>query len=158
MSRNALYLDLLLPFPGYDFHEIELSKDDGLPEWRSRMKLILKKTSLNLNQHVMFLYDGQLICDERFLEDINNILLLGEIPNLYTVDERQEIVENMRTLEKQLEKHMHTDGSGPALFALFVRRVKENMHVILAMNPLSGSFNTTIARLAIFHGIIITIP
>ena len=99
------------------------------------------------------------------MEDVNNILLSGEIPNLYTVDERQvriinqtqnshatstffpqDIIEQMRNLEKQLDKHLHTDGSGPALFSLFVKRVKENMHVVIAMNPFGESFKSNIAR------------
>ncbi len=85
------------------------------------MKTILRKTAQTLSPNVLFLYDAQVTADERFMEDVNNILLSGEIPNLFTVDERQEIVEHMRTLEKQMDKAMQTDGSGPALFNLFVR-------------------------------------
>ncbi len=51
------------------------------------MKSILRRTAQTLNQHVLFLYDTQ-VTDERFLEDVNNILLSGEVPNLFTVDER----------------------------------------------------------------------
>ena len=86
-----------------------------------------------------FLYD-------RYNEDINNILYSGEVPNLFPIDEKQEIIENMRTLEKQLDKSQHTDGSGPALFSLFVKRTKENLHVIYAMSPLSESFRSTITK------------
>ncbi len=52
----------------------------------------------------------------------------------------------MRSLEKQLDKSLHTDGSGPALFSLFVRRVKENMHLVLAMSPFGDAFRRSIAR------------
>ncbi len=121
-------------------NQVELGREDGLPEWRQSMKSILKKTAQSLSHHVLFLYDAQLQGDERYLEDVNNILLSGEVPNLYSVDERQEIVESMRSLEKQLDKSLHTDGSGPALFALFIRRVRENMHVVLAMSPFGEAF------------------
>lgn len=50
--------------------------------------------------------------DMRFMEDINNILYSGEVPNIFTVDEKLEIIENMRNLEKQLDKSQQTDGSG----------------------------------------------
>ena len=51
--------------------------------------------------------------DMRFMEDINNILYSGEVPNIFTIDEKQEVIENMRQLEKELDKSQHTDGSGP---------------------------------------------
>ena len=51
--------------------------------------------------------------DMRFKEDINNILYSGEVPNIFAIDEKQEVIENMRQLEKELDKSQHTDGSGP---------------------------------------------
>ena len=51
--------------------------------------------------------------DMRFMEDINNILYSGEVPNIFAIDEKQEVIENMRQLEKELDKSQHTDGSGP---------------------------------------------
>ena len=40
------------------------------------------------------------IKDESFLEDINNLLNAGEVPNLYPSDEKAEICEKMRTIDK----------------------------------------------------------
>lgn len=37
-----------------------------------------------------------MIKDEQFLEDINNILNIGKIPNLFNSEERIEICENVR--------------------------------------------------------------
>ena len=47
---------------------------------------------------------------------------------------------NLNSLEKQLDKSLQTDGSGPQLFNLFVKRTKENLHIIFAMSPLSDTF------------------
>lgn len=38
------------------------------------------------------------------VEDINNLLNSGEVPNLFMVDERIEICEKMRALDKQRDK------------------------------------------------------
>ena len=106
--------------------------------------------------------------DLRFMEDVNNILCSGEVPNIFVIDEKIEIIENMRNLEKSLDKSQQTDGSGPGtqtdntiiilldnndcycyfseLFKLFVKRVKENLHIILAMSPLSDTFKSFIAK------------
>ena len=46
------------------------------------------------------------------------------------------------------DKSQQTDGSGPALFNLFNKRVKENLHIIFAMSPLSPEFGAFIASKA----------
>ena len=86
------------------------------------------------------------------MEDINNILYSGEVPNIFTIDEKHEIIENMRNLEKQLDKSRHTDGSGTELFKLFVQRAKENLHIIIAMSPISESFRSFIAKFPALMG------
>lgn len=40
------------------------------------------------------------IKQESFLEDINNLLNAGEVPNLYPSDEKAEICEKMRQLDR----------------------------------------------------------
>jgi dynein heavy chain, axonemal len=93
-----------------------------LKDWRNDLKTILKKFSLETTSGVLFLYDNQLR-DPRYLEDINNILNLGEVPNIFTSDEKNEVVENMKNLESQLDKSLHTEGGFHELFALFIRKV-----------------------------------
>lgn len=38
------------------------------------------------------------------VEDINNLLNSGEVPNLFTTEEKIEICEKMRVLDKQRDK------------------------------------------------------
>lgn len=38
------------------------------------------------------------------VEDINNLLNSGEVPNLFMMDEKIEICEKMRVLDKQRDK------------------------------------------------------
>ena len=45
-----------------------LGKDDGFREWRENLKNVLKKTSLTVNQNVLFLYDTQMMADDRYVE------------------------------------------------------------------------------------------
>ena len=81
-----------------------MSKDDGIDEWRKMLKRILKKTSLSVSQHVLFISDAQMT-DDQFLEDLNYLLYSGEVPILFSTEEKAEIVENMRTaIEPQLPK------------------------------------------------------
>ncbi|CAB4061834.1 DNAH [Lepeophtheirus salmonis] len=105
LSRLAAHIS------GFEFHQIELGKDDELYKWKSELKTVLKKTSHKLEP-----------------------------------SEKLEIVENMKNLEKDMDKSMHTDGSLQALFSLFVKRIKENMHIIFAMSPTSNSFRRNLVR------------
>ena len=54
-------------------------------EWREHIKTILRKATATDRQGVFLFTDTQ-IKEEGFLEDINNLLNSGEVPNLYPVD------------------------------------------------------------------------
>ena len=41
----------------------------------------------------MFLITDTQIKDEKFLEDVDGLLNAGEVPNLFAIDEKQEIIE-----------------------------------------------------------------
>ena len=43
------------------------------------------------NKPSVFLFSDTQVLDESFLEDINNILSSGEVPNLYKPDEFEEV-------------------------------------------------------------------
>jgi hypothetical protein len=40
----------------------------------------------------VFLLSDNVIIDEKFLEDINNLLNIGEIPNLFAPDEKEGVI------------------------------------------------------------------
>lgn len=44
-------------------------------------------------QKMVFLLTDAQIKDEAFLEDVDSILNTGEVPNIFAVDEKQEIME-----------------------------------------------------------------
>ena len=43
------------------------------------------------NKPTVFLFSDTQVLDESFLEDINNILSSGEVPNLYKAEEFEEV-------------------------------------------------------------------
>lgn len=44
-------------------------------------------------QKMVFLLTDTQIKDEAFLEDVDSVLNTGEVPNLFALDEKQEIME-----------------------------------------------------------------
>lgn len=56
------------------------------------LQLLLKSAGVKGQKTVFLLTDAQ-IKMEAFLEDVDSVLNTGEVPNLFAVDEKQEIME-----------------------------------------------------------------
>lgn len=69
---------------------MEISKTYGKTEWREDLKRILQKAGGAMHPTV-FLFSDTQIKDEAFVEDINNLLNSGEVPNMFPSDEKMQV-------------------------------------------------------------------
>uniref|UniRef100_A0A1B0F9M2 AAA+ ATPase domain-containing protein n=1 Tax=Glossina morsitans morsitans TaxID=37546 RepID=A0A1B0F9M2_GLOMM len=129
----------------YELFQVEITRSYGPYEWHEDLKVILRKISSS-ELHGVFLFTDVQIKDESFLEDINNLLNSGEVPNLFSNEDKMEVVEKMAQIDKQRDKALQTDGSPVALFNFFVTTCKDQLHIVLAMSPIGDSLRMRIRK------------
>ena len=116
--------------------EIEMTKTYGMLEWREDLKNMLRMSG-GENRDVVFLFSDAQIKDEAFIEDINNLLNAGEIPNAFPTDEKAQVLEMVR---KDATKEIGEDATQSELWAYFVSRCRRKLHVVLCLSPAGEAF------------------
>lgn len=116
---------------------IEISRGYGHTEWREDLKGLLRIAGAE-NKKVAFLFSDTQIIMESCLEDINNLLNSGEVPNLFESDEIDNIVELVRPHCKRAGLVDTRDN----ILAHFVTQTRENLHIVLAFSPIGKGFRS----------------
>lgn len=121
----------------YKCRQIEITRGYGMADWHDNLKEILFTAGAK-NLSTVFLFTDTQIVMETFLEDINNILNSGEVPNLFENDDWERIITAVRPLCKAAGKVDTKD----AIMQHFVYLVRENLHIVLCMSPIGAGFRT----------------
>ncbi|XP_076648749.1 dynein heavy chain at 62B [Halictus rubicundus] len=122
---------------GHGLFQPEMGSAYGLQEWRDDIKKVLMNSGGVGRDHVFLLTEGQ-IKEEMFLNDIDSLLNSGEVPNLFTIEERQEIIEATRLAAQGGNRNL--DVSVLAVLSFFVNRCKEKLHLMLCFSPVGDTF------------------
>ncbi|CAI8026112.1 Dynein heavy chain 3, axonemal [Geodia barretti] len=132
----------------YSLYQIEISKNYTTVEWRDDLKKLLIRAGAE-GKRTTFLFSDNQIKDESFVEDLNMILNTGDVPNLYPPDEKAEIIEKMQVVARTQGRKI--EATPLSMYNFFIERVKEHLHVVLAMSPIGDSFRN---RLRMFPSLI----
>ncbi|XP_044040597.1 dynein axonemal heavy chain 2-like isoform X2 [Siniperca chuatsi] len=125
----------------YQVFQVEVTKQYRKQEFREDIKKLYRLTGVD-NKPTVFLFTDTQIVDESFLEDINNILSSGEVPNLYKQDE---FVEVCNALSQSARKD-NVAETPDSLFSYLIERVRDNLHIVLCMSPVGEPFRNRILQ------------
>jgi len=130
----------------YELFTIEITKQYRSIEFREDMKALYEKTGVE-DKKTTFLFNDTQIKEESFLEDINNILSSGEVPNLFGKEDMGMVFDGVR----KEAKDAGMDETPENLWRVFINRVRKNLHIVLAMSPVGEGLRS---RCRMFPGLV----
>lgn len=120
---------------------VEVTRSYKVQSWRddlkAMMRLAAEETNLEGKKGVTFVMSDDQFVTESFLEDVNNMLNIGEIPNLFGKDEMDEVCGAMLS---QLKDRKSAQPARTDPWEFFVSAVKENFHLVLTFSPMGSNF------------------
>ena len=116
------------------FRNVEISKGFGPDQFKDFVKELMFIAGIDGKQVCFILTDTQIIA-ESFLEDINNVLNTGEIPNLMGPEDKDKIINGVRPVVIEM-KRVDTIET---INSTFIERVRDNLHITLCMSPVGDT-------------------
>ena len=142
LAKVAAYIS------GSSLFQIALTKNYNVASLMDDLRFMYKQAGAAY-QSTTFLFTEGDIEDENFLEYVNTLLLTGNISGLFAKDE-------MIAMTAELQDRFATERPGQPdsqdnLNQFFIDCVRDNLHVVLCMSPVSAKFSE---RARFFPGLI----
>eukprot|EP00796_Vickermania_ingenoplastis_P008995 gene8995-6317_t len=129
-----------------DLQTVNIVRGYGAEDFRDEMRKALLDAGARGKEVVFMLSDPQIVCSQ-MLEDINNVLNIGEVPGMMRLEDMEVILRYCR--EGCLNSGR--PDTRTSIYQYFVSHSRERMHVALCMSPMSNSFRE---RLRMFPALV----
>ncbi|XP_018654464.1 LOW QUALITY PROTEIN: hypothetical protein Smp_130810 [Schistosoma mansoni] len=120
----------------YKCFQIELCRGYDYTSFHEDLKSLYYLAGIE-NKPTVFLFTDNQIIIEEFLEDINNILNSGEVPNLFEPDEYERLINGCRSAAKE---YGIAEGNRDGIYEFCINRIRNNLHIVLCMSPVGSNF------------------
>ncbi|XP_049877168.1 dynein axonemal heavy chain 12 [Pectinophora gossypiella] len=122
---------------GQSLFQPEITKAYSVKDWQDDIKIVLRESG-GLNKDTTFLFTESQIKEEVFIQNLDSLLNSGEVPNMYGLDEKQEILELCRLAAQGGNRNL--DISPLQILAFFVGRCRAKLHICLCFSPIGSAF------------------
>jgi dynein heavy chain len=120
---------------GFAVVQLKLTASYGMSDFKADVFNLYSATGLK-GQSLVFLFTDQQIIDEHMLVYFNDLLSSGYIPDLYTSDDKDNIINAIRPEVKAAGLMDSRDNC----WDFFIEKVRANLHVVLCMSPVGNAF------------------
>ena len=114
----------------FQFRQIEIKKDYKEKDFNEFIKELMMSAGVMGKEIAFTMTDSQILI-ESFLEDINNILNTGEVPNLMLPEDKDYV-------NQELPNQVKIEGSTEIIQQEFIKRIRQNFHICLCMSPVGN--------------------
>eukprot|EP01060_Flectonema_neradi_P004124 TRINITY_DN12705_c0_g1_i2.p1 TRINITY_DN12705_c0_g1~~TRINITY_DN12705_c0_g1_i2.p1 ORF type:complete len:4231 (+),score=761.72 TRINITY_DN12705_c0_g1_i2:111-12803(+) len=121
----------------YQVFQIEVNSKYSLDRFHEDLLSLYQVAGID-RRPVVFLFNDSQIVDEGMVEDINTMLNSGEVPSLFTPEEKDKKIN--QSMEAAREAGM--GSSRDEVYSFFINRVRDNLHIVLGMSPVGDAFRT----------------
>ncbi|KAM9845816.1 dynein axonemal heavy chain 6 [Aulostomus maculatus] len=123
---------------GHQCFEVELSQGYNCDSFREDLRRLHKLAGVMGKDTVFLLTDAQMV-EEEFLEDIDNMLKSGEVPDLFEKDELEQVLVASRPTAKEAGV---CEENKDEVYQYFLTRVRERLHIVLCMSSVGETFRS----------------
>lgn len=117
------------------YNQLEVTKGFTLRNFREFLKEMYEIAAYKGKDKLktVFVFSDNDVVNESFLEDVNNMLSAGVVPNIYNAEELGKIREDMK---REYKKAGNTNESPDVMNEFFFDRIKNNLHIVICMSPI----------------------
>lgn len=130
----------------YAIYQIEVVKGYSMKDWRENLKTCLLGAGTKNKQTIFLLTDTQIV-EESMTEDMNGVLNAGDVPQLYKLEDQEEIM----TCGRKLCQQKNIQLTKANMVGQYIKSVRQNIHCVIAMSPMGEVFQM---RLRMFPSLI----
>ena len=135
LSKLAAYLC------GFTCYQIMVSQHYGINDFKTDLQTMYTKAGIKL-EGVLFLLTDTQIVNEKFFIYLNDLLSSGNIPDLYSRDEKETIINSVTNKAKAAGY-----SADPVdVWKYFISKIRENLHVCLCFSPVGGALRVRARR------------
>jgi len=124
-------------------YQVEITRGYDQTAFREDIKKLLTNSGGKGEKYVFLFSDSQ-IKSEGFVEDLNNLLNAGEVPNLFAADERVTLCEMVRAAARQEGKA--PEGTPTQLYGFFVERCRKMLAIVLCFSPIGDAWRSRLRQ------------
>ncbi|XP_012233843.2 dynein axonemal heavy chain 7-like [Linepithema humile] len=118
------------------FFETTAESYYDMSAWRSDLRKILRECGAARRDVAYFMSERQM--KDAFLSDIGCLLSTGELPDLFSAEDRQSIIEMTRLHAQGGDRN--AEMSARSVMTYFVEQCRNRLHFVLCFSPVSAAF------------------